>query len=142
MNRDRERIEELHRADEEASKRRDFATLATLLTDDAVLLPPGSRMIRGREALERNFAVAARAPVTGDVEEYRFDWQEIEVCGAYAFEWGLVYGRERDRATGRVSAEAYQLMRILQRQPDGAWKVHRSIWNEAAAERPREDPVS
>jgi ketosteroid isomerase-like protein len=53
---DLERIEELHQADMQASKKGDHRTLRGLMSDDAVVLPPGGRMIRGREALDQSFA--------------------------------------------------------------------------------------
>jgi len=136
MSRDRERIVELHQRDIRASTERDYATLRTLMSDDAVVLPPGGRMIRGRESIDRSFVAMAGAPVTSDVLEYAFDWHEVEICGEYAFEWGYIRGRERDRATGRETAEFHHVMRILKRQPDGAWKVHRTIWNTAASPNP------
>jgi ketosteroid isomerase-like protein len=129
MDDDLMRIDELHRADMEASRAGDYRTLRTLMSDDAVVLPPGGRMLRGREALDDSFARMSLATPTTEVLEYRFDWYEIEVCGSYAFEWGYIIGRERNRSTGEVSSERYQVMRILQRQPDDAWKVHRTIWN-------------
>ena len=126
------RIDELHRADMEASRAGDYRTLRSLMSDDAVVLPPGGRMLRGREALDESFARMAQVTPATEVLEYQFDWYEIEVCGGYAFEWGYISGRERSRSTGEVSSERYQVMRILQRQPDGAWKVHRTIWNTPA----------
>lgn len=126
---DRAKIEELHERDMTASRRGDYATLRSIMSDDAVVLPPGGRMIRGREALDRSFAAMERASPTAEVLEYRFEWREVQVVGAYAFEWGFIHGRERHLTTGEIATERYHVMRILQRQPDGAWKVHRTIWN-------------
>jgi len=126
-----ERIDALHRADMEASRRGDFRTLRSLMSDDAVVLPPGGRMLRGRQALDESFAKMTAAPVTAEVLEYRFDWHEVRLCGDFAFEWGYIVGRERSLATGEETSERYHVMRVLQRQPDGAWKVHRTIWNAA-----------
>lgn len=132
MQSDLARIEELHETDMRASREGDYRTLRSLMSDDAVVLPPGGRQIRGREALDRSFAAMSAAESPTEVLEYRFDWQEIRVLGDYAFEWGYIHGKERHRETGAVRAELYHVMRILQRQPDGAWKVHRTIWNEPA----------
>jgi uncharacterized protein (TIGR02246 family) len=126
---DLERIDALHRTDEAASRSGDYAALRALMSDDAVVLPPGGRLLRGREALDASFAAMARAPRRTEVLDYAFDWREVEVCGDFAFEWGYVAGRERDLSTGEETAERHHVMRILQRQPDGAWKVHRTIWN-------------
>jgi ketosteroid isomerase-like protein len=133
MDDDLMRIDELHRADMEASRAGDYRTLRSLMSDDAVVLPPGGHMLRGREALDESFARMTQATPTTEVLEYRFDWYEVEVCGGYAFEWGYIIGRERNLSTGEVSSERYQVMRILQRQPDDAWKVHRTIWNTPAS---------
>jgi uncharacterized protein (TIGR02246 family) len=132
MSDDLERIEALHRADMEASRRGDFRTLRALMSDDAVVLPPGGRALRGREALDASFARMAQAAPAVEVLEYRFEWHEVRLCGDYAFEWGYIVGRERSLATGQETSERYHVVRILQRQPDGEWKVHRTIWNAAA----------
>lgn len=132
MTADLMRIEELHQADMRASKERDYRTLRSIMSDDAVVLPPGGRMIRGRDALDKSFASMAGAADNNEILEYRFDWHEIEICRGFAFEWGYIFGKERDRATGEITTETYQVMRILQRQTDGGWKVHRTIWNEPA----------
>jgi uncharacterized protein (TIGR02246 family) len=132
MNDDLERIEELHRADMQASKAGDYRTLRTLMSDDAVVLPPGGRMLRGKQALDESFARMARAVPATEVLDYRFEWHEVQVCGDYAFEWGYIVGAERSRSTGEVTSERYQAMRVLQRQQDGNWKVHRTIWSTPA----------
>jgi uncharacterized protein (TIGR02246 family) len=132
MSEDLERIEELHRADMRASKAGDYRTLRTLLSDDAVILPPGGHMIRGREALDASFARMAQPAPATEVLDYRFEWHEVRVCGDYAFEWGYIVGEERSRRTGEVTSERHHVMRVLQRQADGSWKVHRTIWNTPA----------
>lgn len=129
---DLERIEELHQTDMRASKEGDYATLRSIMSDDAVVMPPGGRLIRGRDALDRSFAATHAAEPATEVIEYEFEWREIRVLEDYAFEWGYIHGSERNKATGTVTSERYHVMRILQRQPDGSWKVHRTIWNESA----------
>ena len=133
MTDDLARIEALHRADMAASQRGDYRTLRSLMSDDAVVLPPGGTMLRGRDALDRSFAAMSQAAPTTEVLEYRFDWHEVQLCGDYAFEWGYIVGLERSLATGEVTSERYHVIRVLQRQPDEDWKVHRTIWNTATA---------
>lgn len=132
MEGDLKRIEELHQADMRASKEGDYLTLRSIMSDDAVVLPPGGRLIRGREALDQSFATMSATESPAEVLEYRFDWQEVRVLGEYAFEWGYIHGKERHKTSGTVTSELFHVMRILQRQPDGSWKVHRTIWNEPA----------
>ncbi|MEW5915514.1 MAG: SgcJ/EcaC family oxidoreductase [Gemmatimonadota bacterium] len=132
---DREEIERLHERDMRASKARHYATLRTLMSDDAVVLPPGGRAIRGRSQIDAGFAKMGSVEPDADVLEYRFEWEEVRILGDYAYEWGYIHGRERDRKTGAETTSAYHVMRILQRQADGSWKVHRTIWNDCAVPR-------
>jgi ketosteroid isomerase-like protein len=131
---DREALEELHRVDAEASMRQDHAILLSLMSDDPVILPPGARPLRGREQVEASFARQQTTPLTVEVLSYAFEWQEVEVIGDLAIEWGRIVGETRPRDAGPEvpsTAAAYNVLRVLRRQPDG-WKVHRTIWNPAA----------
>jgi uncharacterized protein (TIGR02246 family) len=123
-------IEELHQRDMRASREGDFETLRSLMSDDAVVMPPGGRVTRGRAALDASFARMAEGMRQVEVLEYELDFEEVEVVGDYAFEWGTIRGAMRALPGGEVERSSYKVMRVLQRQPDGAWKVHRTIWNE------------
>ena len=123
-------IEELHQRDMRASREGDFETLRSLMSDDAVVMPPGGRVTRGRAALDASFARMAEGMKQVEVLEYELDFEEVTVVGDYAFEWGAIRGAMRALPDGEVERSSYKVMRVLQRQPDGAWKVHRTIWNE------------
>ena len=123
----------LHERDMAASKAGDFRTLRSLMSDDAVVMPPGGRTTRGREALDASFARMEKGAGGAEVLEYVLDFEEVKVLGDYAFEWGTIRGASRG-GDGRMERSSYKVMRILQRQPDGEWKVHRTIWNENPAE--------
>ena len=73
----------------------------------------------------------AQAQPTTEVLEYAFEWHEVELCGDRAFEWGYIVGRERELATGVVRESRHHVLRVLRREADGSWKVHRTIWNDA-----------
>ena len=59
--------------------------------------------------------------------DYSVTFEEITVFGDYAYEWGTYRGRMRPRAGGETIEYGGKLLRILQRQPDGAWKMHRTM---------------
>ena len=128
---DLQAIEALHRKDVEASKARDFATLRGLIDDDGVLMPPGEPPCRGRDALDAAFQSMQSQHHNVDILDYDQHFEEVVVLGEYAFEWGTLTGSQR--GNGQIMAGRYHLMRILKKQPDGAWKVYRSIWNEIAS---------
>lgn len=123
-------IEELHQRDMAASKAGDFETLRTLMSDEAVMMPPGGDFVRGKAAIDAGMGRMAKARAAVEVLDYVLDFEEVQVVGGYAFEWGLIRGRMRRRDSGEVEESAYKVMRILQGQAGGGWRVHRSIWNE------------
>ena len=55
------------------------------------------------------------------------DTQEVKVLGDHVFQWGTYRYSVRPRAGGETVRTSGKLMRILQRQPDGSWKMHRNI---------------
>jgi uncharacterized protein (TIGR02246 family) len=123
-------IARLHHKDMAASKACDFATLQTLMTEDAVVMPPGSSWLRSRTERDASFLSMQAAMSQMEVLEYELDFEEVKVLGDYAFEWGSIRGTMRSITTGKTEFSTYKMMRILQKQPDGEWKVHRTIWNE------------
>ncbi len=127
---DLDRIQELHRRDIQATRSRDFKTLRSLFTEDAVLMPPGGERKSGSEELDRSFAAMREAYSRIEILEYEQVWEEIEVRGETAFEWGMIRGSMRSLPDGDVEKSRHHVMRILKRQADGAWRIHRSIWND------------
>jgi ketosteroid isomerase-like protein len=124
----RRAIERLHRRDMRASKAGDFETLRSLVDDEAVMFPPGAAAQRGAKDFDAAFARMCSSPKTQEVLEYRMEFEEVKIFGNFAIEWGAIRGATRDLATGRISRSEYHLMRVLRRQPNGRWKVYRSIW--------------
>lgn len=53
------KISQLHQRDAEASKSGDFETLRSLMSEDAVLMPPGETWVRGSGALDQHYAPMA-----------------------------------------------------------------------------------
>jgi uncharacterized protein (TIGR02246 family) len=125
-------IERLHEKDTLASKAGDFATLRSIMTDDAVVMPPKGKWIRGKAELDASFRNMEQAMRQMEVLEYVEDFEEVKVFGDYAFEWGTIRGAMRSKS--EIERSSYKVMRILQKQPDGEWKVHRTIWNDNPSE--------
>ena len=129
IGRDMAAIEQLHRSDSAAAKVGDVDTLATLWTADAVALPPGEQPIIGIDAirgwLNKNRLDTAKMEIT----EYVMDFKEVRVVGDQAFEWARTSISMRPKGAANYFHASGNLMRILRKQPDGNWKVARSIWN-------------
>jgi ketosteroid isomerase-like protein len=128
----RKAIERLHRRDMRASAAGDFAALRALVDDNAVMLPPGGAPQRGAKDFDAAFERLNSSPRTHEVIEYRLEFEEVKIFGNYAVEWGAIRGATREIASGRVNQSEYHVMRVLRRQPNGSWKIWRSIWAPAA----------
>jgi ketosteroid isomerase-like protein len=120
-------IEALNQQDVDAALAGDIDTITSQWTEDFVVLPSGGPIVRGRAA---NAAIVenGRAQLQAiDPLEYVVHFEEIRVAGDYAFEWGTYRGSMRPRAGGETVSYSGKLMRILHRQPDGSWKMHRTM---------------
>jgi uncharacterized protein (TIGR02246 family) len=123
-------IEQLHQKDMAASKAGDFDTLRSLMSDEAVVMPPGGHWIRGKAELDVSFSRMREGMSQVEVLEYILDFEEVQVLGDYAFEWGSIRGAMRSKESGDIEYSSYKVMRILKKQADGRWQVHRTIWND------------
>jgi uncharacterized protein (TIGR02246 family) len=116
-------IEAMNQRDVQFALAGDQAMMMSQWTDDFVLLPPAGPILRGRSVI----AEAFRGVENPEILEYVLDIQEVKVLGDHAFQWGryhYVVGRREGGETVRTSGK---LMRILQRQPDGSWKMYRGM---------------
>jgi ketosteroid isomerase-like protein len=140
---DMQAINALHNKNIEASLALDEAVLESLWTDDVVTMHPGSPPIVGRAANAERLKAGIEKMKDQEVLAYNEEFQEIRIQGDWAYEWGSITGRTRPFSGGNETSYKFNVMRILQRQPDGNWKVARSIYNDAAplaAPKPEEKP--
>jgi ketosteroid isomerase-like protein len=79
--------------------------------------------MRGRSVI----AEAFRGVDSPEIVEYVLDIQEVKVLGDHAFEWGTYHYRVRSGRGEETVRTGGKLMRILQRQPDGMWKMYRGM---------------
>ena len=119
-------IEALNQHDIDAVLSSDFDALISQWTEDFVVISP-SAVVRGRSA---NAALMEGARAMADQlepVEHVLDFEETIVAGDYAFQWGTFRSSSRSRESGEVFSGGGKLMRILQRQADGSWKMHRTM---------------
>ena len=116
-------IETINERDVQYALANDADMMMSQWTDDYVLIPPAGPILRGRSVI----AEALRGQLSLEILDYVLDIQEIKVLGDHAFEWGTYHYAVRPRAGGDTVRTGGKLMRILQRQPDGSWKMYRGI---------------
>lgn len=127
MKSDLEKIQELDRKDIEASKSQDYPALLALWDEGGVAIPPGGDPIVGIRQIEA--WLDNEAKIEYQVTRYEHTFQERKILGEWAFEWGSYRSAAVIKESGQTEAASGKLLRILKRQPDGEWKVARSIWN-------------
>ena len=104
----------------------DAAGVASFYTEDAVMMPPDSEPLTGRAAIQE-FFTRTNAPGTPPVE---FATVETLVLGDHAWRQGS-FRVAGPAADAPVSGKFVELWKKV----DGAWLLHRDIWN-ANAPRP------
>ena len=104
----------------------DADQMANLYTPDALVLYPNQPAVVGRSAILVYFK-AFFAEFTQ--EDFELISEEIEIVGPWAFDRGTYRWRGVPRPGGDPVSDHGKYLVILQRQPDGSWKVARDMDN-------------
>lgn len=116
----REAINDGNRHFGSAVARKDYAGLASLYTDNAMVLPPDGPIVTGKSAIEEFWRSAANAlGLTGAVLKTR----HLEVAGDTACEVG-----EANLKLGEKQLRVKYVV-VWMKGGDGNWRLHRDIWN-------------
>jgi ketosteroid isomerase-like protein len=123
-------IDRLHQADMRAVIASDTATLMSLWTDDIVALPPGRGAVVGRAANAASLRTSMAQSVAFVPLEYVLDFQQVELVGDHAIEWGTYRGSVRPREGGSPITYRGNVLRVLRRMPNGSWRVARTMYSQ------------
>lgn len=109
----------------QADNDRDLERVLRHYAEDAVLMPPSERPVRGHPAIRPRYEALFDAYDPAIVMEL----QDITVCGDLA----VVSGRNGGRLVGRGDAEDRELsdafVMILRRRGGGTWVITRLMWH-------------
>lgn len=131
---DRRAIEALNQHDVDAALAGDTHAIASQWTDDFIVLSSGPT-IRGKAANMAMVEAGAEQMRALEPLDYSVTFEEITILGDYAYEWGVFHGSARPRVGGPTFTYSGKLLRILRRQADGTWKMHRTMHT-------RDDPAA
>lgn len=124
MNKIRQEIEAANTKFIEALKRSDAAAIAAMYADNAVVMPPNSEMVRGRQAIQQLWQGFLGMGIKDAV------LQTVEVRGGrnQVYEIGAYTMTLQSQGQNEIKDSGKYLV-VWRRQQDGPWMLHVDIWN-------------
>ena len=102
----------------------DAAAAAAVYSDDARLLPPSARPLKGREAITAFW----RAGVEAGISDVELDALELERVDGLAYEIGR-YALQLEPAEGGTVVDRGNYLVVHERQEDGSWRWAVEMFN-------------
>jgi len=103
----------------------DATAAAALYTEDAVLIPPGEPIVRGRPAIEDYWRGAIESGGSRDVSVETMD---ASSAGSLGYETGS-FVLTVDGPDGEPLVDRGRYVELLRRESDGTWRSTHGIWN-------------
>ena len=118
-------IAEFNRRYLKAINDEDIDTLSSLTTEDHIMIASGRPPLVGKAA---NDAANGRVFKQFDIDE---TWTPVEtvVAGDWAYQRGTFTVAATPKAGGTTTRTSGNFLRIYRRQPDGAWRMIRDMFN-------------
>jgi uncharacterized protein (TIGR02246 family) len=118
---DKATIEKLNDAFEVAFNKGDFASVASMYTEDAYLLPPGSEMAKGRNNIQAFWTEAGKT--VGDLKLTTLDVKPLgneaaREIGTFSL---MTTGQQRQQISGKYV--------VVWQKVGMDWKLATDIWN-------------
>ena len=104
---------------------KDAKAAAALYTEDAVLIPPGEPLVRGREAIEEYWRGAIEL---GGIREVSVETMDALSSGSLGYETGS-FVLTVNGPDGEAVIDRGRYIELLRREPDGRWLSTHGIWN-------------
>ncbi len=108
-----------------ADNKGDAVAVMQFYADDAILLPPNGAPVTGKDAIRTRYEEGFR--------HFRFaifsSSEETHVFGDWAFDRGTTEGKAIPKADEPSRQIHDKYVVILHREPGGAWKIARLMWN-------------
>lgn len=124
----RAEIAAVNGAFEDAVRKGDAETMASLYTADGIALPPDAPMSKGRENIKQLWA----SVISGmGLKSVKLETLDLEVAGDTACEVGQATLGLEPQGGSRTSAVVKYI--VVWKRVDGQWRLHRDIWNATPA---------
>jgi uncharacterized protein (TIGR02246 family) len=104
---------------------KDAKAAAALYTEDAVLIPPGEPLVRGREAIEEYWRGAIEL---GGIRDVSVETMDALSSGSLGYETGS-FVLTINGPDGEAVIDKGRYIELLRLEPDGRWLSTHGIWN-------------
>ncbi len=104
---------------------KDAKAAAAAYTEDAVLIPPGEPLVRGREAIEEYWRGAIEL---GGVRDVSVETMGALSSGSLGYETGS-FVLTVNGPDGEAVIDRGRYIELLRLEPDGRWLSTHGIWN-------------
>jgi uncharacterized protein (TIGR02246 family) len=104
---------------------KDAKAAAAAYTEDAVLIPPGEPLVRGREAIEEYWRGAIEL---GGVHDVSVETMDALSSGSLGYETGS-FVLTVNGSDGEAVIDRGRYVKLLRLEPDGRWLATHEIWN-------------
>jgi len=104
---------------------KDARAAAALYTEDAVLIPPGEPIVRGRSAIEEYWKGAIES---GGIREVSVETMDTHSSGSLGYETGS-FVLTVNGPDGKPMVDRGRYVELLRRESDGTWRSTHGIWN-------------
>ncbi len=101
----------------------DFASVAALFTENAVMLPPTESMVQGRPA------ILAYLEAYPTITEFQATVEEVGGQGSMGFSRGTYSLTATVEGMPDPIQDTGKWLTIVEKQPDGSWLTTTQIWN-------------
>jgi uncharacterized protein (TIGR02246 family) len=108
-----------------AWSQRDIAAIVGLYADKFVVMPSGQNAIEDSAELESYL----RRVTAGERFSFTYHSQEVRAQGDFAVERGVYVLSFTSAPGGEIRTENGNLMRLVEKGPDGDWHISFEIWN-------------
>lgn len=125
----RQAIEQVNAQFVEAYKAGDAATIASLYSDTAKMLPPDATEIAGHDAIQNEW----QSWIDGGLKDLTLEAVEVEASGDLAYEIGLFSIQAPAENNAMVTATGNYVV-VWKRSGDGNWRLHVDTWNDTPTE--------
>lgn len=119
-------IDECHRSYVMAMKAGDPIALACHFTEDAVLLPQGAKMQKGRSTIQQWFGSWLPAMI---IDDFEITTSDVVLVNDTVYEVGTFRMTARAKGANEASSDVGKYLMVWKRQTDGKWRIVRDMFN-------------